>query len=66
MAQFWISSADPESDYRRCEQSREKQERITITGADNTGVIQSYTGQVQSIEDHGKGSPDGRRYRVTI
>jgi hypothetical protein len=65
MAQFYVNSLPSEGDVRRCEQSQRNRERITITGATESGEIRVFTGIVQSI-DYFPAQVAGRQYRVTI
>jgi hypothetical protein len=66
MKRFYINSADPEADVRRCHESRDTQRRITISGEAETGGIEAFTGIVQAVEDRGESAPPEWRWRVTI
>lgn len=62
MSQFYVSTED---DKRRCDESRNARMPITITGYVSDDSYRSYTGVVQSVEDHGEGR--GRyRWRITM
>jgi hypothetical protein len=52
-------------DVRRCNESRDHQILITITGLTLDGHIKAFTGIVQSVE-HDLEHDQGRRWRVTI
>jgi hypothetical protein len=63
MSMFYI----PEQSKKRCEESRNHKAPDTFSGVDAIdGLVKVYTGVVQSIEDHGESSPQGRRWRVTV
>jgi len=66
MTTFFISSANPEADLQRCDESRRFLSRLVITGATDQGEIKMFEGVVQSIEDYGDNSSLGRRWRVTM
>ena len=68
MDRFYISAADPESDVRRCEISRDTKTPITISGeSENDGIGEkAFSGIVLAVLDLGMESPQGRRWRVTI
>jgi len=62
---FFYISDDLENDIRRCIQSWERQDRITITGVTVEGQIKDLTGTVQTIDrDASRGL--GRSWRVVI
>jgi hypothetical protein len=62
--QFYVPD---EASKRRADESRDRQQPDTFSGVDSVkGTVQPYTGVVQSVEDLGPRSPDGRRYRVTM
>lgn len=64
MNQFY---APDEESKRRADKSRNLRQPDTFSGVDSIkGTVQKYTGIVQSVEDLGPGSPDGRRYRITM
>jgi hypothetical protein len=65
MAQFYISSNDPDDDLRRCRESQGYRQPITITGATENGGWKAFTGVVQAIEET-VSAPKARRWRVTI
>ncbi len=64
MSQFYISD-DNENDVRRCNESRDDQVVITITGLTIDGHIKAFTGIVQSVE-HDEVRDQGKRWRVTL
>jgi hypothetical protein len=64
MSQFW---APDDASKERSEESQRHRRPGTFSGVDTIrGTVQAYTGVVQSIEDHGIGAPQGRRWRITI
>ncbi len=65
MAQFYISSAEPESDVQRCRESLVGRFPITITGRTEGGEIKAFTGVVQSVQEQ-KQNPPGTRWLVTM
>jgi hypothetical protein len=47
--------------------TRLEKKLITVSGVDvPDGTVKSYTGIVQSVEDHGPSAPQGRRWRVSM
>jgi hypothetical protein len=64
MKQFYVPD---EMSKRRADSSRDRQQPDMFSGVDSvTGTVQAYNGVVQSVEDLGPRSPDGRRYRITM
>jgi hypothetical protein len=62
---FFYVSDDFETDIRRCIQSWERQDPITVTGITLEGQIKGFTGTVQTIErDFCRAA--GRLWRVMI
>jgi hypothetical protein len=62
---FFYISDDLENDIRRCIQSWERQDPITITGVTVEGRIKDLTGTVQAIDRDASRGP-GRPWRVVI
>jgi hypothetical protein len=65
MAQFYITGTNLGFDLRRCNDSRDRRETITIVGTNKRGELRTFTGIVQSVEDFCD-APLERRWRVTI
>jgi hypothetical protein len=64
MTFFYIGN-DSEKDIRRCHESRDHQDAITITGLAVDGQIKDFTGIVQMI-DHAPDRPAGKEWRIII
>ena len=64
MTFFYISN-DNEKDIRRCHESRDHQDPITVTGLTVDGQIKDFTGIVQTV-DLDPERPDGKQWRVII
>jgi hypothetical protein len=62
---FFYVSDDLETDIRRCIQSWERQDPITITGVTPEGQIKGFTGTVQTIERDACRAA-GKQWRVMI
>jgi hypothetical protein len=64
MHRFFVSDVHC---YRRCEQSLERQQVVTVSGVDPvTSNLNLYTGVVEAIQDSGSSTPGGRRWLVTL
>ena len=64
MSQFYIPDS---ASKQRCDESRNNSAADTFSGVDTLhGDVGIYTGIVQSVEDMGPSSPQGRRWRVTL
>jgi hypothetical protein len=63
MSQLYI----PKESVKKCHESRDHQDAITVSGVDAVDYsLNPYNGVVQSVEDCGDISPDGRRWRVIM
>ena len=65
MSQFYISNLEPDSDVKRCRESKVGHFPITITGRTEGGEIRAFTGVVQSVE-YLRQNPADMSWRITI
>jgi hypothetical protein len=64
MSMFYIPD---EASKKRCDDSRNHKAPDTFSGVDAIdGHVKVYVGVVQSVEDNGAFSTQGRRWRVTV
>jgi hypothetical protein len=64
MSQFYVPDEDSA---KKCQKSRDDKAAIDISGVDDLdGRVKLFSGEVQLVEDFGRASPRGRRWRVTI
>jgi hypothetical protein len=64
MTFFYIGN-DNEKDIRRCHESRDRQDPITVTGLTVDGQMKDFTGIVQMI-DHDPDRLAGKEWRIII
>ena len=65
MSQFYITSAEPDMDVRRCRDSKSGRFPIIITGRAETGEIKAFTGVVTAV-DYLRDNPGDKCWRITM
>jgi hypothetical protein len=64
MSQFYVPDEDSA---KKCQKSHNDRAAIAVSGVDDMdGRVKLYSGVVKLVEDFGRASVPGRRWRVTI